>query len=208
MAAALALLLPSFLKRKRSAEEEEARALRAALAAAPRSAVVGKCLELYAANQGLARRVGEMERAVAARDDAATAAMRDAVRDEVALFLAPRWTFCAEGASEPDSDSGDEPCDVDTGTEASGDEVSLDVEETSSSDDDDSSSDSFSSSSEEEEEEQQLGRAPSAQLGAQGDDVRATAPQDSDDDAVGDEQGGEAMREGLLALSRMADDSA
>lgn len=194
MAAALASLLPSFLKRKRSAEEEEARALRAALAAAPRSAVVGKCLELYASNQALARRVGEMERAVAARDDSAAAAMRDAVRDEVARSLQPRWTFCADGASEPESDSGDGPCDIDTGTEASGEEVSLD-EETSSSDDDDSSSsssdddDSSSSSSSEEEED------------GQGDEVRATAPQDGD-------EGGAAMREGLLALSRMADDSA
>ena len=197
MAAALASLLPSFLKRKRSAEEEEARVQRAALAAAPRSAVVAKCLELHAANRALAQRVCEMERVAAARDDAAAAAMRDAVRDEVARSLqrqAPRWTFCAEGASEPESDSGDGPCDVDTGTEASGDEVSLDDEASASNDDED-----------EEDEEEQFGLAPSAQLGPQGGEVHATAPQDGDGDAVSDE-GGVAMREGLLALSRMADD--
>ena len=102
--ALLVAMLPSFLKRKRGAEEEQARGLRAALSAAPRPAVVDKCLELFAANQALATRVREMERALAARDDSAQAAMRAAVRDELARHLAPRWTFCAEGESEPESD--------------------------------------------------------------------------------------------------------
>ncbi len=66
--AALASLLPSFLKRrKRSDEEEEAREVRATLEAAPRAAVMDKCLELRAANKTLSQRVAELERAASAR---------------------------------------------------------------------------------------------------------------------------------------------
>ena len=106
--ALLVAMLPSVLKRKRGAEEEQARGMRAALSAAPRPAVVDKCMELFAANRELAMRVREMERALAARDDAAQAAIRATVRDELARHLAPRWTFCAHGDSEPESDTSDE----------------------------------------------------------------------------------------------------
>ena len=137
--ALLVAMLPSFLKRKRGAEEEQARGLRAALSAAPRPAVVDKCLELFAANQALAMRVREMERALAARDDAAQAAMRATVRDELARHLAPRWTFCAEGESEPESDE-DTGADVISGGDASS-ESETTSDKSSSSEDDDNDKD-------------------------------------------------------------------
>lgn len=161
--ALLAAIMPSFFKRKRSAEEEQARELRAALAAAPRPSVVNKCLELFAANQALALRVREMEWALAARDDAVEAAMRATVRDELARCVAPYvWTFCAQGDSEPESDE-------DTGAEAISDsDVSSDSE--TSSDDSSSSSSSGSESEEEEDDDdeppakQRRARAPSASI--------------------------------------------
>jgi hypothetical protein len=158
--ALLVAMLPSFLKRKRGAEEEEARGLRAALSAAPRHAVVDKCMELFAANQALALRVREMERA---RDDGAQAAMRATVRDELARHLAPRWVFCAEGASEPESDTSDE--DASAEVVSDGDDSS-ESSETSSAEDDD---DDASSESEDEEEEE-----PAAQH------VRFESPSSSD----------------------------
>jgi hypothetical protein len=47
----LASLVPSFLKRKRSADEDEQLKLRAALSAAGRSAVVDACVKLTEANE-------------------------------------------------------------------------------------------------------------------------------------------------------------
>lgn len=88
----LSSLLPPFLRRKRSAEEDEAHALRAALNAAGRATAVEKCLDLHAANKALAQRIGELERAVAARDDAA---VRETVRDEVARIAPLPPPFCA-----------------------------------------------------------------------------------------------------------------
>jgi hypothetical protein len=130
--AALASLLPSFLKRrKRSAEEEEARELRAALEAAGRAATIDKCLELRAANNTLSRRVAELEERAAGASgeaaEAAEAAMRAVVRSELARATkVPRWTFCAEGASVATSDDDDSADELDTGTQDSGDETSLD----------------------------------------------------------------------------------
>ena len=134
--ALLVAMLPSFLKRKRGAEEEQARGLRAALSAAPRQAVVDKCMELFAANQALAARVREMERVLAARDDAAQAAMRATVRDELAQHLAPRWVFCADGASEPESDTSDEDASAEVISEGDESSESETTSEDSSSDGD------------------------------------------------------------------------
>jgi hypothetical protein len=101
----LSSLLPPFLRRKRSAEEDEAHALRAALHAAGRATAVEKCVELRAANKALAQRIGELERAVAAsRDDAV---VRVAVRDEVARLVPLPPPFCAAGDSVATSDSDD-----------------------------------------------------------------------------------------------------
>jgi hypothetical protein len=109
--AALAALVPSFLRRrKRSAEEDELRALRGALRGVDRAAVEDKCLELYAANRTLAQRSSELERAAGARMDAC-AMVRAAVRDELARAppaKVARWTFCALGDSEPSSDADDD----------------------------------------------------------------------------------------------------
>jgi hypothetical protein len=126
--AALVSMLPSFLKRrKRSADEEEAHELRSALEAAGRATAIDKCMELRAANKALSQRVAELERAAGAQGEAAAAAMRAVVRDELARAAkVPRWTFCAEGASLVTCDDDDSSGDFDTGTEDSGDETSLD----------------------------------------------------------------------------------
>jgi hypothetical protein len=87
---ALAALVPSWLRRrKRSAEEEEARQLRAALRGVDRAAVEDKCLELHAANRALAQRCRELENAAAS---ATTAAVEDddACDDDDAVRKAPR----------------------------------------------------------------------------------------------------------------------
>ena len=124
---ALASLLPSFLKRrKRSAEEDEAHELRAVLNAASKAAVVEACLELRAANKALTQRLGELERVIAAHDEAAAQAMRDVVRDAVTRAAMQPWTFCAAGESVLTSDS-DDPSDFDAGDMSE--EVSLDASE-------------------------------------------------------------------------------
>jgi hypothetical protein len=112
--AALASLLPGFLRRKRSAEEEEAYELRAALNAAGSAAAVDACIELRAANRALKQRVDVLERAVAASDDAAQQAMRDTVRDELARATkVPRLT--AEADCVPPSAADDPVRDAATG---------------------------------------------------------------------------------------------
>lgn len=86
----LASLLPAFLKRKRSPEEEEQRMLRAALNVLSRSTVVDACIKLYEANVAHKQRIGELEQAVA-RSGAVEHNNRAWMRDDLATYapLAP-----------------------------------------------------------------------------------------------------------------------
>ena len=72
--------------RKRSAEEEEARELRAALMASSHGVAADKCVELRAANKALSQRNAELERAADAQRAADADAVRAVVRDELAAF--------------------------------------------------------------------------------------------------------------------------
>ncbi len=126
--AALASFVPGFLKRrKRSAEEDEANELRAALNAAGRAAAVEACVELRAANKALTQRIASLERALAARDDAAAQAMRDVVRDELVRAAAnlPQPSTPSGGECVPSGDADDAAREMDTGEEEGEQQVSL-----------------------------------------------------------------------------------
>ena len=82
----LASLLPAFLKRKRSAEEDAQRKRRAALSAVGSSVVVDACVKLHEANEAHEQRLCELEQAVAARGGEVERDVRAWMRDELATY--------------------------------------------------------------------------------------------------------------------------
>ena len=100
IASSLASLVPGFLKRKRSAADEEQRKLRSALGALGRSAVVDACIKLSKANEAHKRRLDELEQAVATRsgverDD------RSWLHDDPATHASTQPTVVATTADAP-----------------------------------------------------------------------------------------------------------
>ena len=100
IASSLASLVPGFLKRKRSAADEEQRKLRSALGALGRSAVVDACIKLSEANEAHKRRLDELERAVAERSGMERDA-RSWMHDDPATHASTQPTVITTTADAP-----------------------------------------------------------------------------------------------------------